>query len=279
MKHLVFNEPDIQILKQCVDMDETLSGDILLIRDDYAVGPLFAIYTEDGAAARKNWWRSVLEGGDHQHLLDKNTVDDAAVLNEIISYLDSNEEESLWIWMAQNKHDVCGYYWLISQLKAYQGRIYVVFLNNLPFINDKGQLFYPEWISQILPKELFKARRLARAITPSEFEVDPDEWSKICQDEKTIRLLEGGKKLSLHPENFYDNELKKFITDEWQKAGKIIHQFQQKSKHTTGDAFLLWRIKHLLQTDLYDIQGSVKNMKDFELKKKAGVLFENDINS
>jgi hypothetical protein len=275
MIHLVFNEPDIQILQQSIDMDETLTGDILLLRDDYAVGPLANIYTEEGIVARKEWWKNVLEGGDHQHLLEKNTVDDEAVVNRIISILDSNEDASLWIWMAQNKHDVCGYYWLVSQLKSYQGRIQVVFLNNLPFINEKGQIFYPEWISQILPKELLKAKRLSRVITPSEFEVDPDEWTKICLDERTVRILEGGKKLAQHPEAFYDAELKKFITDDWQKAGKIIHQFQQKSKHSTGDAFLLWRLKFLLQTDLYDVQGSVKNMKDFEVKKKSGVLFEN----
>jgi len=44
----------------------------------------------------------------------------------------------------KNKHDVCGYYWLMSQLKDLQGRIYILYLNNLPFINDKGQIFYPE---------------------------------------------------------------------------------------------------------------------------------------
>ncbi len=275
MNHLVFNEADIAVLQQAIELDEALSGDIFLLRDDYAVGPLVNIYTEEGEATRKNWWKSVLEGGDQQQLMEKNTVDDAAVLKEILLYLDNNEDASLWIWMAQNKHDVCGYYWLVSQLKSYQGRIQVVFLNNLPFINDKGQLFYPEWISQILPKELLKAKRLSRLITPSEFEVDPDEWAKICQDEKTVRILEGGKKLSLHAETFYDADLKKFITDEWQKAGKIIHQLLQKNKHTTGDAFLLWRLKVLLQTDLYDVQGIVKNMKDFEVKKKSGILFDN----
>lgn len=274
MLHLVFNEPDISVLKQCIELDTALEGEVLLLRDDYAVGPLQNIDTEEGAAARKQWWSTVLEGGDYEQVAEKNRVNDAAIADTIIQQLESDADSILWIWMAQNKHDVCGYYWLMSQLKAYQSRIYVVFLNNLPFINEKGQLFYPEWISQILPNELLKAKRLARAITPSEFEVDPDEWSKICQDEKTVRILEGGKKLSLHPETFYDNELKKFITDEWQKAGKIIHQFQQKSKHYTGDAFLLWRLKYLLQSDMYDIQGSVKNMKDFEVKKKSGVLFQ-----
>jgi hypothetical protein len=276
MTHLVFNEPDITILKQCIELDESLSGEILLLRDDYSIGPLQDIFTEEGYAARRNWWVDILAGGDFASAMDKNPTDDRAVLNQITEYLDKDENSVLWIWMAQNKHDVCGYYWLASQLKQYQGRIHVVFLNNLPFINDKGQLFYPEWIAQILPKELLKAKRLARVITPSEFEVDPDEWTKICQDERMVRILEGGKKLSLHPGSFYDAELKKFITDDWQKGSKVIHQFSQKSKHAPSEPFLLWRLKQLLQTELYDVQGSVQNMKDFEVKKKAGVLFEND---
>ena len=274
MIHIVFNESDVSVLQQVIELDQSLSGEVLLLHDDYAVGPLQHIYEDEGKALRKEWWSSVLQDGDYAHLLGKNTGD-SSVVQQIVELLEREQDEFVWIWMAQNKHDVCGYYWLMTQLKQYQGRIFVIFLNNLPFINEKGQLFYPEWISQILPKELLKAIRLARAITPSEFEVDPDEWTKICQDERNVRLLEGGKKLSMHPEDFYDGELKKFITDDWQKGSKIIHQYLQKSKHTTGDAFLLWRLKTLLQTDLYDVQGAVKNMKDFEIKKKSGVLSEN----
>jgi hypothetical protein len=37
---------------------------------------------------------------------------------------------------------------------------------------------------------------------------------------------------------------------------------------------MLWRLKQLIATDLYDVQGELKNLKDFELKKKSGQLFE-----
>ena len=162
MKHIVFNEADINILAQSLELDESLKGDILLLRDDYAVGPLQNIYNAEGIDARKAWWGNVLTGGDYESVLEKNTVNDVAVVEQIIAAFEADDNEVLWIWMAQNKHDVCGYYWLMTQLKQYQGRIFVVFLNNLPFINEKGQIFYPEWISQILPKELLKARRLAQ---------------------------------------------------------------------------------------------------------------------
>lgn len=274
MIHIVFNEADVTILQQAIELDETLQGEVLLVRDDYAVGPIKDIFTEEGIEARKNWWREVLSGGDGDGHVDKGIVDDNKLLAELTEKLNADEEEKVWIWAAQNKHDVCGYYWLMSQLKAYQGRIYILYLNNLPFINEKGQIFYPQWISEIQPKEMLKAKRLARPITTSEFEVDPDEWTKLCNEEKGVRLLEGGKKLVQKEVNFYDSELKSYISGDWQKASKIIHTFLNKAKHTTGDMFLLWRLKQLIATDVYDVQGNVKNMKDFEVKKKAGVLFE-----
>lgn len=274
MTHIVFNEPDVAILQQAIEMDETLTGKVMLVRDDYAVGPIKDIYTEEGIEARKNWWREVLAGGDGDGGVDKGIVDDNKLVAELIEKLNADEEEKVWIWAAQNKHDVSGYYWLMSQLKVFQGRIYILYLNNLPFINEKGNIFYPEWISHIQPKEMLKAKKLSRLITTSEFEVDPDEWTKLCNEEKGVRLLEGGKKLIQKEMNFYDSELKSFITGDWQKASKIIHTFLNKAKHTTGDMFLLWRLKQLIATDVYDVQGNVKNMKDFEVKKKAGVLFE-----
>jgi len=274
MIHIVFNEPDIDVLQKAIELDETLQGEVLQVEDDYAVGPLKDIYTEEGIAARRAWWKEVLTGTDLEKKLDEGEVDDNKLVAFIIERLQNNEEEKVWIWAAQNKHDVSGYYWLISQLKDFQGRIYILYLNNLPFINEKGQLFYPEWISTIQPKEMTKAKKLARLVTPSEFEVDPDEWTKLCNEEKGVRLLEGGKKLGQKDYDFYDDDLKNFISGDWQKASKIIHQFLSKNKQTTGDMYLLWRLKQLVATDLYDVQGELKNMKDFELKKKSGQLFE-----
>ncbi len=151
-------------------------------------------------------------------------------------------------------------------MKEFQGRVFILYLNNLPFINEKGNIFYPNWLHEIPAKEFLKAKKLAREITLSEFEVDPDEWTKICNENKGVRILEGGKKLMQYDYEFYDSELKKYIMPDWQKANKIIHNFTSKSKNITGEAFLLWRIKVWIAMDLYEVQGKVGNMKDFEIK-------------
>jgi hypothetical protein len=269
MIHIVFNEADVEVLAKSFELDETLQGEITLIRDDYAVGPIANIFLEEGIEARKQWWREVLAGGDYDGKVDNGEVGDNKTVTELIERLNSNADEITWIWAAQNKHDVSGYYWLMSQLKDFQSRIFILYLNNLPFINEKGHIFYPDWLHTIPSKEFVKAKKLARPITLSEFETDPDEWTKLCNENKGVRIVEGGKKLSQYDYDFYDEELKKFITGDWIKANKLINQFLSKSKNTTGDAYLLWRLKKIIDSGELDVQGEQKNMKDFEIKSKT----------
>ena len=266
MIHIVFNEPDIKVLQQAIELDESLQGEVIQIKDDYAVGPLNNIYLAEGIEERKQWWREVLAGGDGDGKADTGEVDDYKTAAELTGTMRRDQNEIIWIWAAQNKHDVSGYYWLLNYMKEFQGRVFILYLNNLPFINEKGNIFYPNWISEIPAKEFLKAKKLAREITLSEFEVDPDEWTKICSENGGVRLLEGGKKLKSEDYDFYDAELKKQVTGDWQKASKIIHHFLSKAKHTTGDMYLLWRLKTMIANEMFDVQGKLGNMKDFEVK-------------
>ena len=266
MIHIVFQYNDIEVLKKAFELEPSFSGDVLEIQDDFAVGPLADVYTAEGWEARKQWWREVLAGGDYDGHVDTGKVDDQKTIRELLEKLDTDPAEKIWIWAAQNKHDVSGYYWLISQLKDYQGRIFILYLNNLPFINEKGHIFYPVNLFQIQAKEFVKAKKLARPVTLSEFEIDPDEWKKLCDERKGVRLLEGGKKLVQKDYDFYDGEILQFITGDWQKVNRLFSAFFSKGKHTTGDAFMLWRIKGMIASGKIEAQGELKNMKDFEVK-------------
>ena len=153
----------------------------------------------------------------------------------------------------------------MSQLREFQARIFILYLNNLPFINEKGQLFYPVNLHDIPAKEFLKARKLARPVTLSEFEIDPDEWYKALQRrQRGAHIGRGGKKLSQADYNFYDEEMKKLHHGRlWIKASKLIHQFLTRSKNTTGDAYLLWRLKWLIQTGQIDAQGRTERNEGF----------------
>jgi hypothetical protein len=275
MIHIVFQQADVLTLKKAIDLDESLQGDILEIKDDFAVGPLENIDTEEGWAARENWWRELLAQSPYSHDQLVGSFDDRKTVEELKRRLDENETEVAWLWMGQNQHDVCGYYWLIPQLKEYQGRIFVLYLNNLPFINEKGQIFYPTTLHEIQPKEFLKAKKLSRAVTLSEFEVDPDEWKRLTAENAMIRILEGGKKIVGKETDFYDKDILTNLTSEFQKGNRAMANILGKMKIKTGDVFLLWRMKYLAGEDKLEINGdTTKSWKEFEVRLKSSIPTE-----
>ena len=271
MLHILFNEPDIERLKEVQQLDATLEGPIQLIRDDYAVGPIQALDSLDGQEGRLNWWKSCFKKTAYGSIPASPLVDDPKVVAAIQEWLDVNPEAECWIWMAQNQHDVSGYYWLISQLKNWQGRIQILYFNNLPFINEKGQLFYPTWLEEIPPREFLKAKKLARPVTASEFEIDPDEWSRLMTENAGVRILEGGKKLLGKDFNYFDLELKRLLTKEWQRALRVITLMQSKMKVKTGDVFIQYRLSQLIEEGAIEANGKwEKGWKELDIRLWSG---------
>ncbi|MGC4233008.1 MAG: DUF1835 domain-containing protein [Niabella sp.] len=265
MIHIVFNEAEIGLMQKVQELDETLAGEVIQVKDDYAVGSVANIYETEGYQQRRDWWRQLLENSPYKEQTD--LVDDKLTVHNLIKYLQENEQEEAWIWMGQNQHDVCGYYWLMPQLREFQGRVMVLYMNNLPFINEKGQIFYPSWLSEIQPSEFLKAKKLARPVTLSEFEVDPDEWDKLTQENAMVRILEGGKKIVGKEADFYDAEILKNITGDWQKVTRVLQNTLHRMKIKTGDVFLMWRIKTLISEEKIIAEGDInKDWKSFDVK-------------
>ncbi len=270
MIHVVFQEADIDVLKKAMALDESLQGKVEIIRDDYAVGPIANIYETEGYQQRREWWKELIDQSPYntEQLMDM--VDDRLIVHHLKRVLDENAEEELWLWMGQNQHDVCSYYWLISQLQDYQGKVFVLYMNNLPFINEKGNIFYPTALHEIQPKEFLKAKKLGRKVTLSEFEVDPDEWKRLMSENTMVRILEGGKKIAGKEEDFYDADILNSLTYEWQKGNRAVHNILAKMKIKTGDVFILERMKKLAESEKIEINGDPSNgWKEFEVKLKT----------
>src|SRR5687767_8573467 len=105
MLHIVFQHADVEALRKSFEVDPSMEGEIVEIKDDYAVGPLKDIFTEEGIAARRQWWMDILAGGHYESTATDNDIDDNKTVQELIQKLDENPDEHVWIWAAQNKHD------------------------------------------------------------------------------------------------------------------------------------------------------------------------------
>jgi len=131
-------------------------------------------------------------------------------------------------------------------------------------------------LHEIQPKEFLKAKKLARPITLSEFEVDPDEWKRIAEENAGVRMLEGGKKIAGKEISFYDNEVLKNLTADWQKANRVLTNTLHRMKIKTGDIFIMWRMKQLIAEGKIEALGDVnKGWKEFDVKLAGSKQAEN----
>lgn len=251
MFHIVFDSRGVELLNAAMDLDEALDGEIVHIRDDYSLGPIHDIFSDEGLAWRKKWWDEIRD----EEKISKLDETDSELLLKIVQRMKEEEFDQIWIWMAPNVRDVSGYYWLVAQLKEFSGRIYLLSLNNLPFINDKGHVFYPVSLAEIPAREFVKAKRLARPVSPAEFETDPDEWLRLAMENKNLRLLEGGKKIVQQPDDYYDKSILHFVQPAFQKIHRTVQQFLLKSPEKLDETFLIWRLKNLVSSGMAEIQG------------------------
>lgn len=280
LNHIVFGQVSVPVLAAAFEMDESMKGEILCFEDDLSVGPLFILDTKEGLANRKLWWQQlagvqpvpVAENGEvpAEGEIIPEAPGDTERLAQLKAQLKEDPELEIWIWAGQNARDVCGYYWLVSQLYDFSGRIHIIYLNNLPFLNEKGAVFYPTHLHQILPKEFLKAKKLARAVSLAEFELDGEEWQKMMNENAGLRLLEGGKKIKGEPATYYDKELLQQSSKEFQKAHKVVGQVTGKFKYPVMDQFLGWRIKELIKAEQLESKGELKTIRDFEVKLPGG---------
>ncbi len=252
MFHILFEPRAAEALNAAMDLELSLEGEIVVLNDDLSLGPLSDLETPEGRQARTQWLVKVTGADPAAGSVAEN---DGAALQQVLDRMVEEEFDQIWLWVAPNAKDLTGYFALTPKLAAFSGRIFIVSLNNLPFINEKGAVFYPTSLADIPAREFVKARKLTRMVTPAEFETDPDEWTLISQGGKNLRIWEGSRKLKQEPDDFYDERIRKSITGEWQKANRIVHQSLAKTERMPADSFVHWRLNEMQHAGLLEKQG------------------------
>ena len=193
--HIVVGDEAARPLQEAISLEPSMAGELLVLRDILNVGPLQKEAGSSFSELRSDFWQDVT-------LKPELRTDDMERLLALSAAMHQQPEHEAWVWMAPLPADVCAYHWTVKYLSKYPGRFKLLHIAGLPFLNEQGKVFFPKSLSEILPRELVKARRLARPVTTSEAELDADSWEQLVAADSGIRTLEGGKKLISRPEDF-----------------------------------------------------------------------------
>lgn len=264
--HFVVGDMAAQPLLDAISEEDSMQGDVTVLKDILHVGPLKRAENQSFSQLRTDFWTSVIN--DEKQEVQ---VDDQERVLEIVNKLHQNPDDVVWLWMAPWPADVCAYYWLLKHLQQHLDRYFVLNIAGLPFLDQEGKVYYPKNISEILPKELIKARKLAREVTPAELEVDGEEWDNLVEENAAMRLLEGGKKLFTKEASHFDEKLLSFCSHQFTKAHRIVNQAMKKLNIPTGDLYLGWRLRQLIEQEVLICEGDPnKTLKDYSIKLPGG---------
>ncbi len=260
--HIVTGDLAAAPLKEAIATEPAMEGEVVVMRDVLSVGPLQKQEGQSFSELRTAFWQQVVTNEKTPP-----QVDDLERLLQVGNELSKNETAQVWLWVAPWPADMCTYYWSLKYLGKYLGRVYILSIAGLPFLDADNKIFFPKSISEIQPKELVKAKRLARLINAGELEIDEDEWKKVTAEDAGIRTLEGVKKITSRSEDYYDNQVVSFCSHQFQKASKVVGQALSKFNIPTGDLYLGWRLRKMADAGRLELQGDVaKSLKDFEIK-------------
>lgn len=269
MIHILVGNEAAKNLEEAFALDENLKGEIVVLKDTLGVGPIAINDDEKFIDVRTNFWKQIDSSfPEEEKVLDENTI-------KLLAVRAQREEEPLCFWLSPCVSDVCAYYWLLTYCKQFPAMLHTINIIGLPFLNDKGQLFYPSNFSQIPAKEFLKTKRLLKEVTVAEYEVEGDEWAKLQQDNAWVRNYEGGKKITSKEVTFFDGLIKSSLTNEFQKAHKVVSETMKKMTQTVSHLFIEWRIKELIKSEFIVSNGDIeKPFREFEIKKAGELLFE-----
>ncbi|MBL7767255.1 MAG: DUF1835 domain-containing protein [Chitinophagaceae bacterium] len=262
MIHILVGQLAADNLKAAIELDENLQGDIVVLQDTLGIGPLSSEEELSFDALRTQFW-SQLQAEPVIECKDEETI--KQTLERALA-----EEEPLCFWLGPCVTDVMAYYWLLPYFKPHPGVLHTINIIGLPFLNEKGQLFYPQSFSQIPAKEFTKTKRLLKEVSPAEYETEGDEWGRLIAEQTWVRIYEGGKKIISKDVHHYDALIKSSLTAEFQKGSKVLNEAQKKCTQTLSHLFLEWRLRQMIAQEQMTVNGDTsKTLREFEVKKVA----------
>lgn len=253
--HLISGAGAAAALQAALNSEQDkLTGKLFVLNDTLHLGPLSHEAGHPFSEMRSKFWMDIAPEGQTIPV-----IDDLERLMEISTALTNQESLQLWFWMAPRAEDVCAYFCMLHYLKKHVGKVYIVNINGLPFLDDNGKLFYPDNIAQLPVKEVVKAAGLSRQLSASEWETDGEEWLQLKEGNSGIRTFQGGKKLKMEGVDFYDSALVALCNQNFQKIHRIVHNAINKQKLPATEWFLQWRLRELASQGVLSIQkGEVK---------------------
>lgn len=205
--------------------------------------------------------RSVLEqsspvcpnGEDNERHIEEMLRTGQNALHEILER--TSRGEPVRIWYSHNPDEMCGFYWLLAQLRKQPvlGSIYAVKLPEWEYSAKDTLCTHIGW-GEISPGEWGKYLSLQQEVKPVLLTACAMRWTQLQKENAPIRIYLNGK-LQSAPENIYDSFILREVdaqAGEFSEA-ELIGNILGKNQLGIGDVWIALRIEQFIEEGVLNI--------------------------
>lgn len=170
-------------------------------------------------------------------------------------FLDNGE--TVRIWYSDASYSRCGLYSLCQLLLKYENEIRTVKLPEY-IVREKDITLYSNW-GEVAAEEFAVFLSYEKILSKDEVRMFAGLWSDLVVENSPLRAVINGKVLSV-PENFYDFQIWKRLTDQPIKEARLIGNILGYSQISVGDWWYAKRIEYYIE------QGKICVVEDSDSK-------------
>ena len=174
-------------------------------------------------------------------------------LHEILDR--TSHGESVRIWYSHNPDEICGFCWLLAQLRktSVLGSIYAVKLPEWEYSTEGTLCIHIGW-EEISPEEWEKYLFLQQEVKPVLLTACAMRWAQLQKENAPLRIYLNGK-LQSAPENIYDSFILREVDaqpNEFLEA-ELIGNILGKNQLGIRDVWIAFRIEQFIRQGILNI--------------------------
>ncbi|MCP9286101.1 DUF1835 domain-containing protein [Bacillus safensis] len=274
MIHIIFGAAAAGSLKQAVrEMKQDQIDDIIAFDDIYSIGPLLHLHEDEGQANRIEWLRNVMS--NEYGYFDDMVNDQHRMLQQI---KETTAGSRILIWTGSNAHEQIGLRYAVYLLKEKSIELSVIntttAFDQLFNTNTRRMdIRHSGEITSEKLKVLYRSKEHIHTVSTEEREKLQNEWLSFAKENHTLRIWKKGQTISV-PEDEFDAYLVKMAKrlhqsapeDEYIVTPRLIGEVIGHLDQYIGDDFIEYRIKKLIDQEIFDMKGKLTSMRYYSIK-------------
>lgn len=193
---------------------------------------IYSMYAQNQWAQDREWDSQLRKAGDVY----------AGEWQRLKDFLDNGEP--VRVWYSDAPYSRCGFCHLCQLLARYGSEIFAV---KLPEYVVRGTCItsYKNW-GEVAPEEFAQFLPSEKRLSGEEVRMYAALWGELVEDNSPLRSVVNGKVLGV-PEDFYDFQIWKRLTQKPVKEARLIGDIMGCSQISVGDWWYAKRIEHYIR--------------------------------